>query len=209
MSSNKASNSIPNIVLGSTSSFRKMLLDKLHLDFIQDAPNIDETPFENETPKEMVVRLSNAKAASLKDKYPAHIIITSDQCAVFADKPIGKPHTQENAVKQLQQFSNQAITFYTGLVVINTATNKNYQYLDTTTVHFRELSESVINNYINIEQPLNCAGSFKSEGLGVTLFKKIDSRDPNALIGLPLMALTDIFYEMGYALPLSSNTKPN
>ena len=196
---------LPQVVLGSTSPFRKSLLDKLHLPFIQDAPDIDETPLDSESPKEMVLRLANQKAKKFTDKYTHHIIITSDQCAVFNNKPIGKPHTVENAMAQLKQFSNQSITFFTGLVVSNTQTGKSYQYLDTTVVHFRELTDEVIKNYIAIEQPLKCAGSFKSEGLGVTLFKQIDSRDPNALIGLPLMALTDIFYEMGFALPLATS----
>lgn len=196
---------LPQIVLGSTSPFRKSLLDKLHVPFIQDAPNIDETPLEKETPKEMVLRLANKKAQAFVKKYPQHIIITSDQCAVFQNKPIGKPHTFENAVSQLKQFSGQSITFYTGLVVHNTQTNQTYEHIDNTTVHFRELPDEVIHNYITLDQPLNCAGSFKSEGLGVTLFKQIDSRDPNALIGLPLMALTDIFYKMGTPLPFIDN----
>ncbi len=199
-----SSTSIPPIILGSTSPFRKALLEKLHLPFTQDAPDIDETPLENEKPEQMVLRLAHAKAAVFKSKYPQHILITSDQTAVFEGSPIGKPHTFENAVKQLKQFSGQKITFYTGMVVSNTLNGKSYEYLDTTEVHFRDLSDEVINNYLKIEQPLNCAGSFKSEGLGVTLFKKINSRDPNALIGLPLMALTDIFYQMGYPLPVSN-----
>lgn len=204
MIKDKTNPTLPQVVLGSTSPFRKTLLDKLHIPFIQDAPDIDEHPLDTETPEEMVLRLSHAKASVFKTQYPEHIIITSDQCAVFNKQPIGKPHTFEKAVKQLQQFSNHNVTFYTGLVVCNTATNQSYEYLDTTTVHFRKLSDKVIHNYIELEQPLNCAGSFKSEGLGVTLFDKIDSRDPNALIGLPLMALTDIFYEMGYPLPIAS-----
>lgn len=196
---------LPQVVLGSTSPFRKQLLDKLHIPFIQDAPEIDETPLKAETPKEMVLRLAHEKAKVFKDKYPQHIIISSDQCAVFNNQPIGKPHTVENAIQQLTSFSNHQITFFTGLVVSNTQTGKTYEYLDTTIVHFRDLSKEVIRNYIEIEQPLKCAGSFKSEGLGVALFKQIDSRDPNALIGLPLMALTDIFYEMGFALPQKPN----
>ncbi|WP_029407245.1 nucleoside triphosphate pyrophosphatase [Thiomicrorhabdus sp. Milos-T2] len=204
MTSKQNKATLPSIVLGSTSPFRKLLLDKLHLPFIQDAPNIDETPLKNELPQQMVLRLAQGKADVFSEKYPNHIIITSDQCAVFNNKPIGKPHTFENAVNQLKQFSNNAIIFYTGLVVLNTASNERFEYLDTTKVVFRELSDDVIQNYLRIEEPLNCAGSFKSEGLGVTLFNKIESRDPNALIGLPLMALTDIFYEMGYPLPISN-----
>ncbi|NPA71786.1 MAG: septum formation inhibitor Maf [Gammaproteobacteria bacterium] len=195
----------PRIILGSTSKFRKQLLTKLNLSFEQAAPNIDETPLATETPKEMVARLSLEKAKVIATQYSNAIIIASDQTAVFNNQPIGKPHTVANAVKQLSQFSGQTITFYTGLVVINTATQQTYQAMDITKVHFRPLSETVIQNYIDIEQPLSCAGSFKSEGLGITLFKGIESNDPNALIGLPLIELTNIFYQMGYSLPLAEN----
>lgn len=193
---------MPLVILGSTSSFRKQLLKKLQLDFVQISPDIDETPLKDETPKEMVHRLSLKKAQEIANNQPNAIIIASDQTAVFNDLPVGKPHSLENAIKQLSDFSGHCITFYTGLVVINTATQQTYQTMDITKVHFRELSENVIRNYIEIEQPLNCAGSFKSEGLGITLFKRIESNDPNALIGLPLIQLTDIFYQMGYPLPL-------
>lgn len=193
---------MPNIVLGSTSPFRKALLEKLQLDFVQDKPEIDESPLDGETPLQMVQRLAKEKAAVFTDKYPNHIIISSDQTALFEGNPIGKPHTVEKAIQQLMDFSGKAITFYTAMQVLNTQTGKSYAVCDETVVHFRELKQEVVANYVEIEQPLNCAGSFKSEGLGVTLFKKIESRDPNALIGLPLMALTDIFYEMGYPLPL-------
>ena len=200
---NKTQPEMPTIVLGSTSPFRKQLLDKLNLAFIQGSPDIDETPLKHESPAETVMRLAHAKAAVFTEKYPEHIIITSDQCAVFDNKTIGKPHTVENAVGQLSQFSGKTIVFNTAMVVFNSLTNQRFEYMDKTEVVFRELSEEVIRSYIAIEQPLKCAGSFKSEGLGVTLFKQINSRDPNALIGLPLMALTDIFYEMGYPIPTS------
>ncbi|QCU89884.1 Maf family protein [Thiomicrorhabdus sediminis] len=192
---------LPAIVLGSTSIYRKQLLDKLQLDFIQDKPEIDETPHSRESVQKMVIRLAKGKAKVFQNQYSEHIIITSDQSASFNGKPVGKPKDRTDAIRQLQDFSGQAVIFYTGLVVENTATGNSYEYLDTTIVHFRELSLEVIENYIDREQPLDCAGSFKSEGLGITLFEKIESRDPNALIGLPLMALTDIFYQMGYALP--------
>ncbi len=193
---------MPQVILGSTSLFRKQLLKKLQMDFAQIAPDIDETPLEDETPRDMVHRLSLRKAQEIAHNHPNAIIIASDQTAVFNGVPVGKPHSVENAIKQLSDFSGHCITFYTGLVVINTATQQTYQTLDTTKVYFRNLSENVIRNYIEIEQPLNCAGSFKSEGLGITLFKRIESNDPNALIGLPLIQLTDIFCQMGYPLPL-------
>ncbi len=194
---------LPNIILASTSPFRKQLLQKLNLSFEQVAPNIDELPLNYESPKETVARLSNEKAQEIALRFPNSIIIASDQCATYQDQPIGKPHTMENAVKQLQQFSQQTITFYTGLTVINTTSSQQFECMDTTQVQFRKLSTEVIKNYLDIEQPFNCAGSFKSEGLGITLFEGITSTDPNALIGLPLIELTGIFYKMGYALPLT------
>ncbi len=202
----KSNTALPPIILASTSSFRAQLLNKLHLPFKQVSPDVDETPLEKEHPKAMVTRLSKAKAQAIAQQQPNSIIIASDQCAVFQDRPIGKPHTTDNAIKQLQQFSQQAITFYTGLCVINTATQQVFSCMDTTQVHFRKLSQEVIKHYIEIEQPLHCAGSFKSEGLGITLFEKILSNDPNALIGLPLIELTSIFNRMGYTLPLKPNT---
>ncbi len=198
----ETSQTMPPVILASTSVFRKQLLQKLHINFEQITPDIDETPLNNETPKKMVKRLSLEKALEIAKTQPNAIIIASDQTAVFNNQPIGKPHSVENAIKQLSDFSGQCITFYTGLVVINTNTQKTYQTMDITKVHFRTLSETVIRNYIDIEQPLKCAGSFKSEGLGITLFKRIESNDPNALIGLPLIKLTDIFYQMSYPLPL-------
>ncbi len=196
---------LPHIILASTSPFRARLLNKLHLPFEQAAPNIDETPLSNETPQAMVARLSKAKALEIAQRAHNHnIIIASDQCAVFQNRAIGKPHTVPNAIKQLQQFSQQTITFYTGLAVINTTNQQVFEAMDVTQVQFRKLSTTVIENYIEMEQPLNCAGSFKSEGLGITLFEKITSKDPNALIGLPLIELTHIFYQMGYELPLKT-----
>ena len=195
---------IPEIILGSTSIFRKALLEKLNLPFKQVSPLIDETPLEDESPLEMVKRLSLEKAQAISKESPDSIIIGSDQTAVFNNQPIGKPHTFENAVKQLSDFSGLSITFYTGLAVINGKSQQTFEAMDITTVHFRKLSLEVIQNYIEIEQPLKCAGSFKSEGLGITLFEKISSNDPNALIGLPLIELTSIFYKMGYSLPVAA-----
>ena len=204
--SNQNSNNLPTIILGSTSIFRKALLNKLNLSFIQDNPNIDETSIGNEKPEKMVQRLAKQKAAVFTKKYPEHIIISSDQAAVFNNQALGKPLNREKAIEQLLSFSGNKVDFYTAMVVINTSTNEEYDYCDTTSVFFRDLSEEVITNYVDIEQPFNCSGSFKSEGLGITLFKKIESRDPNALVGLPLIALTDIFYEMGYPLPLKPSS---
>lgn len=199
----KQKKQLPPIVLGSSSPFRKQLLEKLQLPFSQYAPNIDETPLDNEAPQQMIERLSLLKAKAVAAARPEHIVIASDQCATFNDRPIGKPHTHENAVKQLSQFSGQTIIFYTGLVVIDPRDGSHHQTMDTTRVKFRHLSQDTIENYLRAEQPYQCAGSFKSEGLGITLFEAIESQDPNALIGLPLIELTSIFQQMGIILPLA------
>lgn len=196
---------LPKIVLGSSSIFRKQMLKKLLVPFIQHAPDLDETPLSDETPIAMIKRLSLLKAQAVATLHPDSIVIASDQCATFNNQPVGKPHTHKNAVKQLQDFSGNAIVFHTGLVVIDPRDKQAYQTLDTTTVHFRTLSSQTIENYLRAEQPYQCAGSFKSEGLGITLFERIESKDPNALIGLPLIELTTIFAQMGIVLPLADN----
>ncbi|MDG6778291.1 Maf family nucleotide pyrophosphatase [Thiomicrorhabdus sp. zzn3] len=199
----KQKKQLPPIVLGSSSPFRKQLLEKLQLPFSQHAPDIDETPLKNESPQQLIERLSLLKAQAVAESHPEHIVIASDQCATFDNRPIGKPHTHENAVKQLTQFSGKTIIFYTGLVVIDPRDGVHHQTLDITQVKFRQLSPQTIENYLRAEQPYQCAGSFKSEGLGITLFEAIESQDPNALIGLPLIKLTSIFQDMGITLPLA------
>ncbi len=196
-----STSSHPQIVLASTSPFRKMLLEKLGVPFETAKPEVDETPQTNETVAEMVSRLSLAKAKAIAPSYPNALIIASDQSASFQDRPIGKPHHYENAVKQLRQFSGQTITFWTGLVVLDTRHNTSQQTLDETRVTFRTLTETDIHNYLVLEEPYQCAGSFKSEGLGITLFESIEGKDPNALIGLPLIDLTHFLRQCGLQLP--------
>ena len=193
---------LPEIVLGSSSRFRKQMLEKLQLPFIQFAPEIDESPLDGETPHAMIERLSLLKAKKVAETHSNKIIIASDQCATFNNQPIGKPHSHQKAVEQLQTFSGHAITFLTGLVVIDPTNKQIHQTMDRTIVHFRALDTQTIENYLLAEQPYECAGSFKSEGLGITLFEKIESKDPNALIGLPLIDLTSLFAKMGIVLPL-------
>lgn len=212
MSKTPCKSQLPNIVLGSSSPFRKQLLEKLQLPFSQYAPKIDESPLTGETPIAMIERLSLLKAQAVAAVHNDSIVIASDQCATFNNQPIGKPHTYENALKQLQSFSGNAVVFYTGLVVIDPRAlcdQQAYQVIDTTTVHFRQLSDQTITNYLHAEQPYQCAGSFKSEGLGITLFERIESTDPNALIGLPLIELTTIFAKMGVVLPLEGSKHPS
>ncbi len=177
------------LVLGSSSPFRKALLEKLDLSFDCDSPDIDETPLKNESPKDMVVRLAKLKAQAIAERHPQSIIIASDQCATLDGEIIGKPHNHENAVKQLKKASGRAVTFYTSLCVYNAGTNQFEETVEPFYVYFRELTDQQIENYLQKEQPYNCAGSFKSEGLGISLFERLEGDDPNTLIGLPLIKL--------------------
>jgi len=177
------------LVLGSSSPFRKALLEKLDLSFDCDSPDIDETPLKNESPKDMVVRLAKLKAQAIAVRHPQSIIIASDQCATLDGNIIGKPGDHAGAVEQLTNASGRAVTFYTSLCVYNAGTNQFEECIEPFYVYFRELSQDQIENYLNKEQPYNCAGSFKSEGLGISLFERLEGNDPNTLIGLPLIQL--------------------
>ncbi|ABS47296.1 MULTISPECIES: Maf family protein [Yersinia pseudotuberculosis complex] len=188
---------MPQLVLASTSSYRRALLEKLQLPFITDAPETDETPHAGESAEALVQRLASAKAQALAGRYPQHLIIGSDQVCVIDGKITGKPLQYSTAVKQLQQASGQCVTFYTGLTLLNTANNSINCTCETFDVYFRTLSQAEIDGYLLREQPWNCAGSFKSEGLGITLFERLAGRDPNTLIGLPLIALTQMLIEQG------------
>ncbi|WNN49961.1 nucleoside triphosphate pyrophosphatase [Siccibacter colletis] len=185
------------IVLASTSPFRRAILEKLTLPFITDAPETDETPLTGETAIQLVQRLAHVKAEALAMRYPSHLIIGSDQVCVLNGVITGKPHTRENAIAQLTQASGNIITFYTGLALLNSASGKAQILCEPFHVHFRTLSAIEIETYVDKEQPLNCAGSFKSEGLGITLFERLEGRDPNTLVGLPLIALCEMLRNEG------------
>lgn len=202
-------NAFPQIILASTSPFRKQLLKKLHLPFETANPEIDETALADETVIEMVQRLSRQKAQAIATDNPQAIVIGSDQSATFQGKAIGKPLTHANAVEQLRQFSGHTIEFITGLAVIDGTNAKTYQATDVTQVEFRQLSDNEIEQYLRLETPYQCAGSFKSEGLGISLFNKIHTNDPNALIGLPLIELTSLLKQCGIALPYDYNKLTN
>ncbi|EKS6646989.1 septum formation inhibitor Maf [Enterobacter hormaechei] len=180
---------MPNLVLASTSPYRRMLLEKLGIPFECAAPDVDETPQPGESPRHLVMRLAKEKAQSLAVRYPAHLIIGSDQVCVLDGEITGKPHTEENACQQLLRARGSIVTFYTGLALYNSASGHLQTECEPFDVHFRHLSEQEILDYVRRERPLNCAGSFKSEGLGIALFDKLDGRDPNTLVGLPLIAL--------------------
>lgn len=190
-------NIMPQLVLASTSSYRRALLEKLQLPFITAIPQTDETPMPNEAADILVQRLACSKARSLAERYPQHLIIGSDQVCVIDGKITGKPHTYENAVKQLQQASGRCVTFYTGLALLDSTNNRINGICETFDVYFRTLTDAEIDGYLTREQPWNCAGSFKSEGLGITLFERLTGRDPNTLVGLPLIALTQMLIEQG------------
>ncbi|MFB1114793.1 Maf family protein [Dickeya dadantii] len=185
------------IVLASTSLYRKALLEKLGLPFVCAAPDIDETPDDGESASELVSRLAIAKARSLAGRYPDSLIIGSDQVCVLEGAITGKPHTRENAIRQLQQASGRRITFYTGLALLNSATTRLQCVVEPFDVYFRALSVREIERYVDCEQPFDCAGSFKSEGLGITLFDRLSGRDPNTLVGLPLITLLELLREEG------------
>ncbi|MBA6341587.1 septum formation inhibitor Maf [Colwellia sp. MB02u-10] len=180
------------LVLGSTSPFRKEILEKLNIPFVCAKPNIDESAFDNESPVELVERLAIEKAKAVAGEFPDALIIGSDQVAICDGEILGKPHNFENAVKQLEKFSNKTVVFYTGLCVYDSGLDYTTALIEPFLVHFNQLSLSDIENYLHAEQPYNCAGSFKSEGLGICLFKKLEGDDPNTLIGLPLIKLVEL-----------------
>lgn len=189
------------LILGSSSPFRKELMERLCLDYQTFSPDIDETRLVNETAEEMVKRLSLEKAKEVAKQHPNALIIGSDQCAVLNGKVLGKPGNHENAVQQLSESSGQQVSFLTGLCLYD-SNNGEYQ-LDLVHygVEFRELSNKEIDGYLYKEKPYNCAGSFKSEKLGITLFKGFTGSDPTALIGLPLIRLSEMLRTVGFSLP--------
>lgn len=186
-----------NVILASSSPYRRMLLEKLGFPFTCISPDIDESPLEKEAPRDLVARLAKAKAAEIAKQSNAGIVIASDQTACFNGVPLGKPHTVENAVAQLEQFSGNTVTFYTSLFVHNIESGDAEGVVDTYKVVFRSLTRRQIEAYVAKESPLDCAGSFKSEGLGITLFERLEGDDPNALIGLPLIKLVTLFHRLG------------
>lgn len=189
------------LVLASGSRYRSELLQRLHLPFLADAPAIDEARLPGESAVTLCQRLAVAKALALAERYPSHRIIGSDQVACFGDDIIGKPGTEEKAVAQLLRFSGRAVDFLTGLALLNTHTGALQCDLVTFRVHFRKLTEDAVRRYVRLEQPLDCAGSFKAEGYGITLFERLEGDDPTSLIGLPLIRLADMLRQEGIPLP--------
>lgn len=189
------------LVLGSTSPFRKELLERFRLPFITDSPDIDETPLNNESPEDYVLRLSLEKAKAVAGNHINSLIIGSDQCSILNGVIRGKPGNHENATQQLTESSGQRVSFLTGLCLYDTS-DDSYQ-LDLVPFHvdFRILTSIEIESYLKAEEPYSCAGSFKSEGLGTTLFKRLQGDDPTALVGLPLIRLSEMLRNKHISLP--------
>lgn len=190
----------PTIILGSTSEFRKQILEKLNLSFQTAKPEVDETALPNETAHQLVERLAIAKAQAVANAHDNALVIGSDQVALFNDTILGKPHTHENAIKQLSSFSGNKVTFLTGLAVINSDTGETHSLVEPFEVYFKQLTLEDIEAYLIAETPYKCAGSFKSEALGICLFEKLVGDDPNTLVGLPLIKLVGLLDNFGYSV---------
>ena len=188
------------LVLASTSPFRKALLDRLQVEYTCDSPDINESALAGETIEQMVTRLACEKARAVTDRHPDALIIGSDQSAVLDGEILTKSGNFDNAVRQLRNASGKRIVFQTGLCLLNSATGESQSACVPYSVEFRELTDAMIENYLKKEEPYNCAGSFKSEGLGITLFRRFEGEDPNALIGLPLIKLTEFLDNEGFSI---------
>ncbi|MGO3128270.1 MAG: Maf family protein [Luteimonas sp.] len=190
----------PPLILGSTSTYRRGLLERLRLPFICERPDVDETAGEGEDPAALAIRLAQAKAEDVAARAPGAWVIGSDQVAALDGRPLGKPGGREAAIAQLTAMSGRGVVFHTALALAR-AGQPTLHAQDRTEVVFRTLLADEIARYVDIEQPFDCAGSFKCEGLGIVLFEAIRSDDPSALVGLPLIATARLLRAAGYALP--------
>lgn len=191
---------MPNLILASTSPYRRELLSRLGLPFSVANPQTDESALPGEAPDALALRLSEAKARAVAGDHPNALIIGSDQVATVDGKIYGKPGTHERAVAQLRELSGKTVNFFTGLCLHNTRTGESLVRGVPTLVTFRQLSDAEIENYLQREPAYNCAGSAKSEGLGIALLAAMQGDDPNALVGLPLIALCDMLRQQGVAV---------
>lgn len=189
------------IVLGSSSVFRRQLLEKLLEQFDTCSPDIDESPLPGEDPAQLVQRLALQKAEAVAKAHPDALIIASDQVSVLDGRINGKPGNYENAFRQLKSSSGKQVSFFTSLCLYDATTAKYQLDVEPVQVYFRELSDTQIERYLKKETPYNCAGGFKSEGFGITLFSRLEGRDPNTLIGLPLIRLVEMLAAAGVQLP--------
>ena len=189
------------LVLASTSPYRRELLARLRLSFEVARPEVDETPLQQETPKAQAQRLAEAKARAVSSRFRTAWVIGSDQTAELRGHSLGKPGSYERAADQLSAASGQRVTFHTAVCLVHAADGRTIRFTDVTTVQFRLLNSGEIERYLHAEQPYDCAGSFKSEGLGISLFDSIECHDPTALVGLPLISLSKALRQAGFELP--------
>ena len=188
------------LVLGSTSPYRRELLQRLRIPFEVQRPEVDETPLPHETPVALAQRLALTKAQAVALRFPQAIVIGADQVADLNGEPLGKPGNHANAVKQLQQMRGQTVVFQTAVSVVCLATGFEQTELAQVKVQFRHVSDDAIEAYLQAEQPYDCAGSAKSEGLGIALLERIDNQDPTALVGLPLILTCRLLRAAGMPL---------
>jgi septum formation protein len=191
----------PRLILASTSRYRRALLERLQLTFDSVPPGIDEQRKAGESPSDLVSRLAREKAMAVAARFPAAVVIGSDQAAVRGDEVLGKPLTASNCAAQLRASSGRDVVFLTAVHIIDSPNGRHEQHIDRTTVRFRSLAEDEIERYIERDQPLDCAGGFKAESLGIALFERIESLDPTALTGLPLVWLSAALRRAGLAVP--------
>ncbi len=193
--------SLPRLILGSSSPYRKELLSRLHLPFEVIVPAIDEMPQHNETPEATALRLAQQKAAAIASQVPNTLVIGADQVATLDGEQIGKPGSHANALRQLQKMRGRRVVFHSALCLWDSRSSRSEPLVQLenvlTYVTFRDVPDSELDAYLHIEQPYDCAGSAKNEGLGIALIEKIESTDPTALTGLPLIALTTMLRKAG------------
>ncbi|WP_281688415.1 nucleoside triphosphate pyrophosphatase [Pseudomonas citronellolis] len=189
------------LILASSSPYRRELLQRLRLPFECASPDIDESPLPGESAEQLVRRLAEAKARALAARFPEHLIIGSDQAAVQGQAILGKPHTLERAMEQLKASNGSSVSFLTGLALLDSASGRCQVDCIPFRVHFRELDEARIRRYLEAERPFDCAGSFKAEGLGVSLFRATEGEDGTSLVGLPLIRLVDMLLAEGVQVP--------
>ncbi|MCF1183027.1 Maf family nucleotide pyrophosphatase [Marichromatium gracile] len=197
----------PKLILASTSPFRRALLERLGLAFATAAPEVDERPLPDEPAQALVMRLAEAKARAVAATHPEALIIGSDQVASIDGEILGKPGGHEAAIAQLSLCAGRAVTFQTGLCLLDAASGRAQTLVEPFRVHMRALTEAQIAGYVARERPFSSAGSFKSEGLGIALFERLEGEDPNALIGLPLIRLVTLLQDHGID-PLTQGTQP-
>lgn len=196
------------LILGSTSVYRRELLERLRIPFSIESPHVDETPLPGEPPANLAQRLALAKAQAVAQRFPECVVIGSDQVADLQGQPLGKPGTHERAVAQLRQMSGQTVIFQTAVAVVCQQTGFCQQALAPVKVIFRTLEDAEIESYLRAEQPYDCAGSAKSEGLGISLLNAIENDDPTALVGLPLIRTSQMLRAAGIDLLQTTRTFP-